>query len=88
MDKTTFVGIYAGKCYRRGYGRKLYEKAIRLTNVTDGKGMHFDTTIVTDSKGFSQFSEADTGTSISFDAVLTNDGRLLYVSNVKKAIVQ
>ena len=85
MDKTMFVGIYQGKCYRRGYGRKLYEKAIRLTNVTDNQGLSFDTTIVTDSKEFAQFNENDIGAKISFEAVLTSDGRLLYVSNIRKA---
>ena len=87
MEKSIFFATYGGQCYTKAYGgRKLYKKAIRLSNVMDeNKNLISKEIIVSLSKAFSNCPDKLTyRDNIEFEAVLTSDNRLLYLSNIKK----
>lgn len=87
MEKSTFFATYGGQCYTKAYGgRKLYKKAIRLFGVKDNNENLISTEIIVSlSKAFSSCPDKLAYRDIiEFEAVLTSDNRLLYLSNIKK----
>lgn len=84
MNKLTFRAVYKGECYIKGYGRKFYKKGIRLIYIKDSNGNLIAKQIKTNlSKAFMNCKELVCGNEIEFEAILTEDNRLLYVSNMK-----
>ena len=80
MDKQIYKAAYKGKAYKRAYGKKFYKEGIQLKNIKDKNGnIIIDKQVVNMSKAFNGLTENQ---NISFKAVLTEDNRLLYISNV------
>ena len=84
MDKMNFSAVYQGECYIKGYGRKFYKKGIRLADIKDNQkcliAKQIDTNL---SKAFTNYKELEYGNQIKFKAILTEDNKLLYISNVE-----
>lgn len=84
MDKLNFSSVYQGECYIKGYGRKFYKKGVRLTDIKDNQGCLIAKQIDTNlSKAFASCKELERGNRIEFKAILTEDNKLLYISNVE-----
>lgn len=83
-EKTTFNALYEGTVYVNGYGRNLYCKAVKISDVKNEKEkIIFDTLTVSLSKAFLNIADKlYVGAKISFKAIKENN-KLLYISDVK-----
>jgi hypothetical protein len=79
VNKQKITAIYCGECYDKGYGRKLYKKAILLKDVKDEKGnILFEKVKVSKTKSLSNLT---TGQKITILANVTNE-KINYVTLV------
>ena len=85
MKKDTFTATYAGECYvQTTYGRELYKKAVRLKDVlNENNELVFSKTEIKLSKFFKDNNEIISGDKIKFNAIISKDNRLIYVSDIK-----
>ena len=83
MIKSDFTAIYAGDCYIKSYLR-LYDKGVLLKDIKDAKGNLIFKEIKTNRvRAFVDCNNLKPGDEISFKAKLTDERRLLYISDIK-----